>query len=120
MLSTIGEIFLSNTRRGDICGRYGGEEFVISCPHGTLSDCWELAERLRSKIENHRWEGLPKGLEVTASFGVAGFDPTCMDHTVSALIAAADEALMKAKQRGKNQTQAFTPGKGQLVRSRKQ
>ena len=118
VLTTIGEIFLSNTRRGDTCGRYGGEEFVISCPHGTLSDCWELAERLRNRIADDRWEGLPEGLHITASFGVAGFDPTCMDHTVSSLIAAADQAMMKAKRLGKNRTQVYTHGSAQQIVSR--
>ena len=110
VLGTLGEVFLENTRRSDVCGRYGGEEFAIACPLGTLSDSWELTERLRTRISRLSWKGLPSDIRVSASFGIAQFDRVTMDHSVSAFVAAADDALYEAKGKGKNCTCVYKSG----------
>jgi len=110
VLGRLGEVFMENTRRSDVCGRYGGEEFAIACPLGTLADSWELTERLRTRIARLSWEGLPAGIRVTASFGIAQFDRVGMEHSISALVVAADVALYEAKRKGKNRTCVYTPG----------
>jgi len=115
VLGTLGEVFLENTRRSDVCGRYGGEEFAIACPLGSLADSWELTERLRRSIGKLSWQGLPAGMQVTVSFGIAQFDRVGMEHSVSALVAAADSALYEAKGKGKNRTCVYMPGATESV-----
>ena len=107
VLKTLAEIMVKGTRRSDVCARYGGDEFAIACPSGTLEECSELAERLRQGIEKCTFLGLPTGLRVTASFGVADYDGNRMEHSVASLLSAADEALLEAKAAGKNQTLVF-------------
>jgi len=104
VLKTLAEIMVEGTRCSDVCARYGGDEFAIACPSGTLEECRQLAERLRESIERCSLLGLPTGLRVTASFGVAEYDADRMEHSVESLLSAADEALLEAKAGGKNQT----------------
>ena len=61
---------------------------------------WDVAERIRSSIEAATVETSKGPLRVTASLGVV-FDETCV-HDVPFLLAAADEALYRAKEAGRN------------------
>ena len=91
------------SRPGDLAARYGGEEFVIVLGSTETKTAEDLAEKVRSGIEEmklpHKYrEG---GSLVTTSLGVAG---CCPDKTKSTteLIKTADEALYKAKEEGRN------------------
>jgi diguanylate cyclase (GGDEF)-like protein len=77
-------------------GRLGGEEFGLLLPGVSCPAAWDVAERLRRRLEALR----PSGLAVTASFGVAegGKD-------VDALLALADECLYAAKRAGRNRVE---------------
>ena len=84
-------------RPSDIIGRYGGEEFVVAAPVGSASDAEALAERFRSAICDLPIEVPTGSVRVTMSFGVAS--------TASGfgnLLRAADEALYRAKDAGRN------------------
>ena len=61
------------------------------------------------KIQKHRWDEIPKGIQVTASFGVTEWCPS--ESNLELTIARADSALYKAKQQGRNcvVSSAFTP-----------
>lgn len=78
-----------------LIGRLGGEEFAVLLPVMRPDQAVELAEKLRLRIA-----GIvrPDGF-LTASFGVAHYRP---DETVSELLDRADEALLRAKQAGRN------------------
>jgi diguanylate cyclase (GGDEF)-like protein len=100
VLKKIGEVIGGRVRQLDFAARYGGEEFAILLPETDVVGARTLAQRLRKDVVGARVP-LPTGgdLGVTASFGVAeknGFE------RAEELIAAADEALYKAKNRGKN------------------
>ena len=91
----------------DILARFGGEEFVILLPDTDLGSARHVAERIRREIETQRDKKLPR---YTASLGVAvaqGLD-TQGGHAadVEALIAAADAALYRAKQGGRNRVES--------------
>jgi diguanylate cyclase (GGDEF)-like protein len=92
---------LSGGRTSDIVCRYGGEEFGLIFSSTNIERGREVTERLRVAIEEAAWPGNPD-LVVTASFGVC--DTECLDGdlTPEAMLKAADMALYKAKQNGRN------------------
>jgi diguanylate cyclase (GGDEF)-like protein len=85
-------------RETDVVCRYGGEELVVILPDCSLERAADKAEALRVRVaaltQSH-------GAEISASFGVASVPYTSAG--VSDLLAAADGALYKAKQNGRNQ-----------------
>ena len=96
VLVEITDIINQTIRESDIASRWGGEEFLVFCPHTNVDGAFALAEKLRSNIEQHEFEDV--GYK-TASFGV-----THIEHgdTVASMINRADEALYSAKHSGKN------------------
>jgi len=88
-------------RACDLAGRVGGEEFAVLCPLTDLAGGMELAERLRRAVEGH---GVAYGggvIRVTASLGVAAWDPAA-DREPAHCLARADKALYRAKRTGRN------------------
>lgn len=88
----------------DILARFGGEEFVILLPETGLAEAKKVAERLRAATERQRAGGLPP---YTVSLGVAvaqGGDEQASD--LATLLAAADAALYRAKERGRNRVES--------------
>ncbi len=85
----------------DMPARYGGEEFSVIMPGLDLDFTFEVAERIRRKIEQIEYyspNGHPR--TVTASIGCSSFPDTAAD--ASNLFKAADAALFKAKRGGRN------------------
>ncbi|WP_153731135.1 sensor domain-containing diguanylate cyclase [Sporosarcina obsidiansis] len=97
-------IYLANcmqqvVRKGDICCRYGGEEFVVLFPKSDKVTAYLMAERLRETLES---TVSPCGEIVTISIGVAAY-PLHADHPAR-LIELADQSLYEAKRTGRNKT----------------
>jgi len=112
---------LAEVGGGGIAYRYGGEEFSVLFPHSELAEAFPHLEELRTSIEKYRMavrsESRPKKadvgvkqrgettpgktLSVTVSVGVAqpGGDSL---RTPAQVLRAADEALYRAKQGGRN------------------
>ncbi|KQP17598.1 diguanylate cyclase [Pseudorhodoferax sp. Leaf267] len=99
---------LRGLRLNDFVGRYGGEEFCVVLPGGTLEQAREVAERLREDVEANLGSALREhaDVRVTMSFGVAEIAPDLADP--SALIDLADQALYHAKKTGRNRVIAWT------------
>lgn len=81
----------------DLLARYGGEEFALLLPGARPDDARLRAERLRAGVEDGA-----RGL--TVSIGIASMVPT-RDDALQSLIKAADEALYRAKHRGRNRVE---------------
>ena len=94
-------------RLNDFVGRYGGEEFCVVLPGGSLEQAQEIAERLREDIEASLGSALRDhpGVRVTMSFGVAEISSQIADS--AALIDLADQALYHAKKNGRNRVTAW-------------
>jgi diguanylate cyclase (GGDEF)-like protein/PAS domain S-box-containing protein len=92
---------LKNQARGsDIACRYGGEEFLLVMPGSTLEFAHKRAEEIRQKCVALAIEKGGTNLEVTLSFGIAGYP----DHGQEAdeVIIRADQALYQSKANGRN------------------
>ena len=94
----------SSLRPYDRIGRYGGEEFLITAPGCSLEDALIIAERIRSAICKHPVDSQSGEIPMTASLGVA-IGTRFAPRGANALIAAADEALYRAKKAGRNRAE---------------
>jgi diguanylate cyclase (GGDEF)-like protein len=101
VLSTIAEVTLTHLRCYDIAVRYGGEEFVLVLPSTSLAGGEEVAERLREEVQAISFAPPMDKLTVTISLGVALF-PSPLADDMESLIRQADEALYRAKHKGRN------------------
>jgi diguanylate cyclase (GGDEF)-like protein len=88
-------------RDQDVFARYGGEEFIIMLPETTLEYAYEIAEEIRSLIENTKIVSENHNISFTSSFGVIQ-GVSDEDSTVEQFINRVDKALYKSKSRGKN------------------
>ncbi|OQY05186.1 MAG: diguanylate cyclase response regulator [Desulfobacteraceae bacterium 4572_123] len=88
----------------DLLARYGGEEFLVTLPETDLDGALHLAERLRRVISEKEFNIGAKKINITASFGVAGFDFNNAGDEISfdILVRHADEYLYQAKSEGRN------------------
>ena len=98
VLRQVSTIFQNHLRKGDVCCRYGGEEFALLLPNTSTENAIEVAEKLRRTVETWLFPGVAR--PVTLSAGVAGFPQH--GNTRDEVIAAADSALYSAKQNGRN------------------
>ena len=91
------------TRPGDMVARYGGEEFVVILPETNLEGTTLMAEKLRKMVESAKIPHAASTISdyITISLGTATIIPSIRKKADS-LIAAADEALYKAKRSGRN------------------
>lgn len=101
VLKGFGEILKANTRQSDICGRLGGEEFLLILSHCDQDNIGIAIERLRKQLECKKFVFGNRTITLTASFGIAEFDgPKAL--ALEALVSRADSALYTAKQKGRN------------------
>lgn len=95
VLRLLADEIQESLRPGDVCGRFGGEEFVALLPGADRHDAGRVAERLRKRIEDQR------RIEVmlTISVGVAQH---VYGEQIDRVIQRADAALLEAKGSGRN------------------
>jgi len=107
LLVKLANLLVKTVRSSDLVGRYGGEEFVVLLPDTEEAGALVLAETLRCTVA----ERLAGRLPVTVSVGVATYEPgsaasDASDQVAPRLVAAADEALYRAKREGRNRCSA--------------
>jgi diguanylate cyclase (GGDEF)-like protein len=98
VLREIGAILQRAVRSYDWVGRYGGEEFLLILPGSGFSGARLRAEQLRLAVQSAYIHDGERDIPVTASFGVASGFPA----NYEVLIHAADVALYRAKDNGRN------------------
>ena len=119
VLQQVAQRLKSSLRRTDFLARYGGEEFVVLAPQTPAERAIILGERLRQVIaESPITVSDDLQIRITLSVGIAVFPDHAQNE--SELIGAADAALYKAKQMGRNRVCMFEPelvkGGGKNVR----
>lgn len=87
---------VSQGRRGNAFGRFGGEEFLGLLPETGLDGARRCAERLQASVAAERFEG---GIRVTFSAGIAVFR---YGETIEQTLKRADDALYRAKRAGRD------------------
>ncbi|HXG59750.1 MAG TPA: sensor domain-containing diguanylate cyclase [Planctomycetota bacterium] len=98
-LAELGRLVRASIRREDAAARYGGDEIAVILPETRPQGCLMVVQRLMAAVRNHAFHFEGKRLPVTISVGVASFRP---DMTITQFVRAADQALYRAKQRGRN------------------
>ncbi len=99
VLRKTADIVRHHMRRTNHFIRWGGEEFIVIAIEADLDDSVRLAERIRGEIENYKFETVKT---VTLSFGVTQLKP---NDTVASFIKRVDDALYKAKEKGRNRVE---------------
>ncbi len=112
-LNAVARTFAAALRRpADLVARYGGEEFAVILPDTDITGALQVAEGMRSAVENlritHRYS--QDGGVVTVSIGVASVIPGRSEGRPADLLKAADDALYQAKERGRNRIAAAAVG----------
>lgn len=105
VLKTTTRTIQETIRKTDILCRFGGEEFTLIFKTIRLEDALVITEKIRAAVEKSSLEHEGRKLSITISIGLTEFqsrdDPT-------ALVKRADQALLRAKERGKNRIECST------------
>lgn len=110
VLKDVTRLVKTNLRAVDVVARWGGEEFMILAPQSDVEGARRLANKLRTVIASRVFASVQT---VTASFGVAGFEP---HDGATSLLKKVDDALYKAKEKGRNRIEVIsTAGIAQMT-----
>jgi diguanylate cyclase (GGDEF)-like protein len=104
VLTAFSSVLRQHTRRHDIVGRIGGEEFVIVLPRTSLQEARDVAERIRSALHELQVPVEGGTVSITVSLGVAALRPG--DASPEDVLKRADQALYAAKRRGRDRVEA--------------
>jgi diguanylate cyclase (GGDEF)-like protein len=102
VLKEIAKITIENMRTGDICCRYGGEEFGLILPNASGNGAFDAASKLGNTVYNNNfvYDGENLG-KVSISLGVSEFRK---EDSLSDIVGRSDHALYEAKSSGRNKT----------------
>ncbi|WP_338240518.1 GGDEF domain-containing protein [Aurantiacibacter hainanensis] len=98
-IAAFGALLSDSTRKNDLAGRVGGEEFCVLVWDCAEASALQLAERLRLACAQLVHPALGDGICLTASFGVVDWRG---GESYAAMFARADAALYSAKEAGRN------------------
>lgn len=99
VLQAVTGLVKENIRANDVVARWGGEEFMVLMPQSDMQAARNVSEKLRLTIAGHHFDKVGK---LTASFGVAAFEP---QDDLNSLLKRVDDALYQAKEQGRNRVE---------------
>lgn len=107
VLQSVSNLLVEDTRESDVCGRFGGEEFILLLPKTPLAEAavyaGRLCQHIRSNSVNLRGD---EKVSISASIGVVEW---LQDDQEEMTILRADKALYKAKSDGRDQVAVWQP-----------
>lgn len=111
VLNHVAQIINDRVRKSDICGRYGGEEFLIILHNSTIQNAFEFAENLRLNVKKQPINYKNNPIQVTISIGISLIDASMQSS--QDWIQQADSAMYHSKQQGRNQSSVYTPNRSE-------
>jgi diguanylate cyclase (GGDEF)-like protein len=114
VIAAFGRLIRAGSREGDVCGRFGGEEFSVYLRNSDVRAARLFAEWLRVAFASTSYPELSNATRFTASFGVTEVAP---GERIEEAYKRADEALYEAKRDGRNcvRTQDLNGGSSKLT-----
>jgi diguanylate cyclase (GGDEF)-like protein len=106
----VGEVMTRRLRASDVVSRMEDDRILAMLPNATSSDACRIAHEIRAAVEE-RCASLSDLPPLTTSIGVASFPTNARD--VDSLLNAADEAMSRAQQAGRNRVVVAEPWAGQ-------
>lgn len=103
VLVEIAQVVQACVREYDLCGRWGGEEFMVIMPEIGVGEGTRVVERMRDAIADLKVNAGDSVLHLSASFGIAERQP---GEDVFETVKRADAALFEAKRGGRNRLQS--------------
>ncbi|OWA35216.1 hypothetical protein B9G55_11145 [Saccharibacillus sp. O16] len=97
VLRSVARILEQTVGSRDLCGRYGGEEFLVLLPGRNLPETYEMAERIRLAVASHE-----NALHIPVTLSIGASICPMQSMRVDDLFELADRALYRAKEGGRN------------------
>lgn len=114
VLKLFADVVNSVSRRSDIIGRLGGEEFALVLPSTQIAEAFEFAERLHNAVNKAVLKHKDAMIQYTVSIGLTASE-SGIENSIDNLLARADQALYQAKRAGRNQTTVYTRETEQFI-----
>lgn len=102
-LKLLANCIKDNIRKLDIACRYGGEEFTVILPSTDIATSVQVAERIRTAVEEAPLFYEENTIALTVSIGISTYKGNNPNDERNKLIERADSELYRAKQQGRNQ-----------------
>ena len=110
VIREMGKIITTSFRKTDIPGRIGGEEFAVVLKNASLKEAKKVAEKVRELVARRKVIYGEQEISLTVSIGVAAIRGNTDDiNDIEDILKMADDALYKAKARGRNCVVSFVP-----------
>lgn len=106
VLTTFGRIIAQITRKSDVVGRLGGEEFAFLLPDTSRDQARNFSERLHEVTGNTIFGNAESSIRITMSVGIVTL-PEGTESSVEKLLVMADDAMYTAKENGRNQSAIY-------------
>lgn len=101
VLERVADLIQASIGEEDRVGRYGGEEFMVAIPDGTLKQCIQKAEMIRKNVEKAVITSA-LGIPIPITVSIGGATLNTREYTLEQMINCADKELFIAKNSGKN------------------
>ena len=101
VLNQLAKIFINNVRETDLVIRFGGEEFLTLLVDCDMETARIMAERIRTEVENYKFQIPGNIIRITISTGIALF-PQSPEQGIRDTFKCSDIAMYRAKEKGRN------------------
>jgi diguanylate cyclase (GGDEF)-like protein/PAS domain S-box-containing protein len=115
VLMTVARVLKRRLRPADVVARLGGDEFAVLLPAVEIAEARRTAQELLDAIHSCRPMFGGRSFRVTASIGVAAFEPD--DATADELLVNANLAMYAAKAAGRDRVVVYTASEGRRARA---
>jgi diguanylate cyclase (GGDEF)-like protein len=106
VLRRFAQITQQALRTSDLLGRWGGEEFVVVFPDTVIAQARVALRRAREQLQQADFSAVGPGLRISFSAGLVRVDP---GEPIEAAIERADQAMYRAKTKGRDRIECVAP-----------